>query len=42
MARDSKLNPMLITAGKLKRMRAAFLLHGASGRCGFRTGRKGL
>ena len=42
MVRNSKLNPMLLTAGKLRAMMTAYQVHGSRGRCGFRVGRKGL
>ena len=42
MVKDSKLNPMLLPASKLKKLLAAHALHGSRGRCGFRVPNKRL
>lgn len=42
MARDKKLNPMLMTAGKLRKLMAAYDTVGDKGRCGFRVPNKRL
>jgi len=42
MARDTKLNPMLLTAGQLRKMIASFEVVGDRGRCGFRVPQKRL
>lgn len=42
MARDKKLNRMLLTEGKLRKMLAAYEIVGDRGRCGFRVPNKRL
>ena len=42
MVKDTKLNPMLLPASKLKKLIAAHALHAGKGRCGFRVPNKGL
>ncbi|CAL8469696.1 g9237 [Coccomyxa elongata] len=42
MARDKKLNSMLMTAGKLRRLMAAYEARKDRGRCGFRVPNKRL
>ena len=42
MVKDTKLNPMLLPASKLKKILAAHDLHGNSGRCGVQSPNKRL